>query len=103
MDAAGNTAGSNPHQGLRVLFISVEFLRWEKARSMSYNVQLALEEGFQANGIEFVTLPALWAHPSSAPGSWLSRAKTLLAGQKFDQIWVTLVHSHFDDDFLDWL
>ncbi len=93
----------NPHQGLRVLFIPLEFLRWQQGRSMTYASQLALEEGFHANGVGVVTLPALWDHPSSAPGSWLSRAKSLLAGQQFDQIWVTLVHSHFEEDFLEWL
>ncbi|MDB6020166.1 MAG: hypothetical protein JWQ04_23 [Pedosphaera sp.] len=94
---------SSPGQGLKVLFIPLEFLRWQQARSMTYAAQLGLEEGFRANGVEVVTLPALWDHPSSAPASWLSRAKNLLAGQTFDQIWVTLVHSHFEDDFLDWL
>lgn len=91
------------HHRLRVLFIPIEFPGWQMARSFPYDIQLGLEEGFQANGAEVVTLPALWGHPSSAPGSWLSRARTLLAGQQFDQIWVTLVHGRYEDDFLDWL
>jgi glycosyltransferase involved in cell wall biosynthesis/SAM-dependent methyltransferase len=94
---------ANPRQGLRILYIPVEFSCWRLARSMPYDIQLSLEEGFRANGAEVVTLPAFWEHASSSPASWLSRAKTLLAGQQFDQVWVILVHCRYEDDFLDWL
>ena len=70
---------------------------------MTYAAQLALEEGFSANGAEFVTLPVLGFAPSTSPGSWLSRARDLLSGQKFDQIWINLVHCAYDDEFLLWL
>jgi 2-polyprenyl-3-methyl-5-hydroxy-6-metoxy-1,4-benzoquinol methylase len=93
----------NSAQGKRILYIPVEFARWKMARSMPYDIQLALEEGFTANGATVVTLPAYWDHPSSSSTSWLSHARTLLAGQRFDQVWVIVVHCHFEDDFLDWL
>jgi glycosyltransferase involved in cell wall biosynthesis/SAM-dependent methyltransferase len=88
---------------MKILFIPLEFLRWQEARAMAYTAQLALEEGFRHHNVELTTLPAWGNVPSSAPVSWLSRAKELLDGQTFDQIWVTLVHSPLDDQLLSWL
>ena len=88
---------------MKILFVPLEFLHWQEARAMSYTANLALEEGFRHHGIEPTTIPAWGGVPSSAPTSWLSRAKDLLAGQRFDQIWITLVHSPLDDELLSWL
>lgn len=88
---------------MKVLFIPLEFLRWQQARSMAYTAQLAVEEGLRHHGVEVVTLPAWGEVPSASAKSWLSRAKGLLAGQEFDQVWVTLVHSPFEEEFLSWL
>jgi hypothetical protein len=43
----------------RILFISLEFPTWQEARSWSYAASLGFEEGFRANGVEFLTIPAL--------------------------------------------
>ena len=78
-------------------------MSWERARSWSYITQLGLEEGFQANGVEYLTIPAIQEFPSSAPESWLRYARDLCSGKHFDQVWLEIVHSNLDETFLEWL
>ena len=50
----------------------------------SYNFHLAFEFGLAANDVEFTTLIT----------SWIPRAKEILAGKTFDQVWILdIVHS----------
>ena len=83
--------------------IQPEFPVWERARHWSYGLQLGLEEGFQANEIEFLTIPALYGYSCSDQTSWLSRARALCTGKHFDQVWVEIVKSNLDERFLEWL
>ncbi len=78
---------------LRVLFITLEFPRWSIARPWSYTGQLGLEEGFRANGVDFLTITT----------QWLPRAQEICAGKRFDQVWVEIVHNDFDGRFWEWL
>jgi hypothetical protein len=79
---------------LRVLHLQLEFHRWQDARPWTYSVGLGLEEGLAAAGVQFLTLPS----------PWLPRAQEILAGQRFDQLWVEVVHqSSFDEGGLEWL
>jgi len=88
---------------LRVLFIPLEFRKWNNASHFPYSGNLAFEEGFAANGVEYLTIPAIYETNSSDPTSWLNRAQEICAGQNFDQVWLEIVHSRFDEDFLDWI
>jgi glycosyltransferase involved in cell wall biosynthesis len=97
---------NNDHKGrekLRVLFIPLEFPSWNKARSWGYPGNFAIEEGLIANNADCFIIPALYAIPSSSPASWLSRAKDLCKGKRFDQVWIGLVHSPYEESFLDWI
>lgn len=38
--------------------------------------------------------------PPSSPASWLSHARRFLAGQRFDQVWIWLVHASLDSQVL---
>lgn len=76
-----------------VLFINLEFTRWKRGRHLSYAAQLGLEEGLAANGVDYFTLPT----------TWIKRAKGILAGRKFDQVWLELVHTDLNEDFYKWL
>ena len=78
---------------LRVLFLALEFPRWQQARHWSYGAQLGFEEGLQACGVKFLTVTT----------PWLSRVQEICRGQKFDQVWFEIVHHTFDDGLLDWI
>jgi len=85
------------------LLIQLEFPTWATARAWTYSASYAVQEGLTANGVDCVTVPAI-AHTSNAsPESWLSQARTLLEGKRFDQLWVWLVHSSLEDAMLEWL
>ncbi|WP_298438389.1 glycosyltransferase [Geobacter sp.] len=87
----------------RILFISLEFSSWQSAKSWSYTAHLGLEEGFAANGIDCLTIPAHADVTQTDAKSWLSRARQLCEGKKFDQVWIEIVHTNPDESFLNWL
>jgi GT2 family glycosyltransferase/SAM-dependent methyltransferase/tetratricopeptide (TPR) repeat protein len=98
-DRREQSDGSKP----TALLIQLEFPTWATARAWTYSASYAVQEGLTANGVECVTVPAI-AHTSNAsPESWLSQAKTLLEGKRFDQLWVWLVHSSLEEGALEWL
>jgi len=86
----------------RVLLVTLEFEQWRQARSYCYWFGLGLEEGFEANGVEFTTLFVDHQYGPKRP-NWLAHAPRLLDGQHYDQAWVEVVHSDLDDSFLEWL
>ncbi|MBI5418803.1 MAG: methyltransferase domain-containing protein [Deltaproteobacteria bacterium] len=88
---------------MRVLFISLEFPAWRQARSWSYAAHLGLEEGFRANNVDFMTIPAFHGIPAAAPASFLSRIRDLCSGRRFDQVWIELVHSPLDESLLEYV
>lgn len=96
------TSVSKPEK-LKVLLITLEFRTWANASHWPYSMNLGFEEGLDANGIEFLTIPAMHEVPSSASTSWLSRAREICAGKQFDQVWFEISHSNLDQVFLEWL
>ncbi|MCR4337913.1 MAG: glycosyltransferase [Candidatus Omnitrophica bacterium] len=64
---------------------------WAKAKRLSYINQLALEEGFQAEGVEYFTFPSVC----------FRGGQNVLKGKSFDQVWVQVVHSPLDEEFLE--
>lgn len=90
------------HGKPRILFIPFEFLTWQRGGSWPYGVHLGLEEGLDAHGIDFMTIPATYELPSSYPASWLYHVRRLCAGRKFDQVWFFLRHAQFDAALFDW-
>src|SRR5712691_7676283 len=78
----------------RILCLFLEFDWWESARPLTYPAQLGLEEGLRANGCRPVTVTT----------PWLPRLKEICGAQRFDQVWVEIVHQKaLDDDVLDFL
>ena len=94
-----------PQNGVKqtILLVTLEFSNWDNAGHWPYPMNFGLEEGLAANDVEYFTIPALHEVPSSAPGSWLSRAQSLCKGMKFDQVWMEIVHSNLDEPFLEWI
>ncbi|MBI3611408.1 MAG: glycosyltransferase family 1 protein [Nitrospirae bacterium] len=86
---------------LRVLFIGLEYHTWYYARHLSYCAQLGLEEGLQASGVDYFTITM----------PWLGRARELLEGKRFDQVWIELiptglfelVHRALDKALYEWI
>jgi len=88
---------------VKILYISLEFSTWQGARSLSYSGQLGLEEGFEANNLEYLTIPAIQGIPAHFPASWLSHVKRICDGRTFDQVWIELVHTEPGEELLEWL
>ena len=78
----------------RVLCLFVEFNWWGPARPLTYTAQLGLEDGLRANGC--------WTATLTTP--WLPRLREILRGQRFDQVWIEIVHqATLDDDVLSFV
>lgn len=92
-----------PKELIKVLFIPLEFSKWQQARSWGYQANLGFEEGFTANGITFLTVPALKEFSPSDPASWLSHLKVICSGKQFEQVWIEVVHNNLDDTILSYI
>ena len=62
----------------KILLVQCEMHSWKAGRAWSYNLHIGWEEGFQENKVDFFTLTTPWIH----------QAKRILAGEKFDQVWI---------------
>ena len=87
----------------KALLIQLEFPTWETARPWTYSANFAVQEGLTENGVECVTIPIIAQTPCSSPASWVSHAKKFLAGKRFDQVWLWLVHTPLDTATLEWV
>lgn len=81
----------------------LEFPTWERARCWGYPGHFGIEEGFRNIGLEPMILPAWNEFGSSDPKSWLRHAERLCKGKQFDQVWLWLVHGHYEPEFLAWI
>ena len=50
-----------------------------------------------------MTVPAIAENPCSSPASWVYHARKVLAGQRFDQVWLWLIHTPLDRATLEWV
>lgn len=83
-----------------VLLIAADDARWQAERSNRYLSVMALEEGFAANGLSFVTVAALQDQAPGDPASWLSHLTRICSNKTFDQVWVDVVDAPLDDTIL---
>jgi hypothetical protein len=72
---------------LKVLLLLAEFPFWRAARHLSYSVQLGIEDGLHANGVQCQTVTSLW----------LPKVLDLWSTRKFDQVWVAGRLDLFDE------
>ena len=104
VDATSMTAGNGcGERKTRALLIQLDFQCWTTARPWSYCAAYGVQEGLVANGIECLTIPAIAEHSCSSEASWVYHAKKLLEGQRFDQVWIWLVHTSLDEATMEWL
>jgi anaerobic magnesium-protoporphyrin IX monomethyl ester cyclase len=70
---------------------------------IDYLTGIALEEGFAANRLSVMTVPACKGQNPDDRSTWLAHLRKVCAGIRFDQIWVQLVDAELDDPLLSFL
>ncbi len=85
-----------------VLLLQLEFPTWAQARAWTYPACFGVGEGLRAAGATCTTLP-LFANTSLSPERWLEQTRAAVDGQRFDQVWVWLVHSPLNASILEWI
>ncbi|HNA46593.1 MAG TPA: glycosyltransferase, partial [Nitrospira sp.] len=91
-----------PRPPMKVLLLQLEFPTWKQARAWTYPACFGVAEGLRASGVDCTTLPLI-ADPPYSSTAWLAHMKRMLKGQRFDQVWVWLVHAPLDEAILNWL
>ena len=81
-----------------ILHLPLEFNGFFSAKRLSYTTGIGLVEGFEANGINHLTVPVMYNTQL-----WLHKLKELVGDRKFDQVWFEVVHSVIPEDTLEWL
>lgn len=94
-----STAGERP----RILYLCLEFAQWEHARRLAYPAGVGLEEGFHAHNADLTTLPSVCGLSVEARKAWQNEVRRRCEGRSFDQVWVELVHSEWDEEFWQWI
>lgn len=87
---------------MKVLLLQLEFPTWKQARAWTYPACFGVAEGLRAGGVDCTTLPLI-ADPPYSSAAWLAHMKRMINGQRFDQVWVWLVHAPLDEAILNWL
>ncbi len=95
-------AAAQVAKGPKVLLLQLEFPNWQQGRAWSYAASYGVADGLRANGAHCTTIPLIANTPCHSR-DWLAQARSIVAGQRFDQVWVWLVHTPFDQDVLDWI
>ena len=85
---------------MKVLLILLDFFKWEQARAWTYSAQFSFREGFIANNVDYKLLVAYGNHEGR---SWIDHIREVCKNQKFDQVWMEIVHSKCDEDLLEYL
>lgn len=73
------------------------------APAIDYLTGLVLEEGFAANGLSVMTVPACTGHNPDDRSTWLAHLRKVCTNVRFDQIWVQLADAELDDPLLSFL
>jgi hypothetical protein len=92
-----------PNSAKKILYVPLEYAKWQSAKHWAYPAGLGLEEGFGGHGAECFILPGLIRQPFFAPETFLDHARRLCAGRRFDMVVLTLPHIKYNADFLAWL
>mgnify|MGYP000981837050 CR=1 FL=1 len=87
----------------RILYLCLEFAQWQYAKRLAYPAGLGMEEGFRVNDVEWVTIPSVCGFSTTAREAWQKQVRRICEGQRFDQVWVELVHSEWDEEFWRWI
>lgn len=94
---------AGPRERQNILLISSETMQWQPGHSQNYLSGMGLEEGFTANGMTCLTVPALREFEPGDSRSWLSHLKAICTDKHFDQVWVELTQTRLDDPALTFI
>jgi hypothetical protein len=88
-------SGPGRRAALRVLFLALEFPRWDAlARHVSYASSLGIEAALSARGADVFTVTT----------PWFWRARELCRGRAFDQVWIEIArYERFSEEWLEWM
>lgn len=86
----------------KILFVMLEFPRWNDACKWGFGANIGMIPGFIGNGVEYFVLPALFRYGPDYR-SWIDYAREILGDTKFDQVWFEVVHSPIPPDLFDFL
>jgi len=81
---------------ISILYLPLEFNRYFSAKKFPYPLGIGMVEGFK--DVQHITIPATY-HADM----WLKHVKDIVGDNKFDQVWLEVVHSQMSDEFLNWL
>lgn len=87
----------------RTLLIPCESARGFAAGGFAGNMAFALEEAIAARSVSCTVVPSFEEIASHSPHAWPYHAPRMLGDVRFDQAWVWLGRTPFDESFLEWL
>lgn len=85
-----------------ILVIHLEFSKWKSAKSWSYQTQLGLFDGFKSEKYKIHHL----LNPFGGERyrrRFGSHVMAYVKNKKFDQVWMEIVHTNYDQDFLSFI
>ena len=82
---------------MNILYLPIEFDKWFSAKKLSHSIGVGMMGGFTSD-TNHITIPLMY-HKDK----WLKYVKQLVGSQKFDQVWLEVVHSIIPEDILEWL
>lgn len=87
---------------INILVIHLEFSKWKSAKSWSYETQLGIFDEFKSEKYVIHNLlnPFGGEEYKKRFGSYV---RAYVKNKKFDQVWVEIVHSNYDQEFLSFL
>lgn len=83
---------------MKILYLPLEFDKWFSAKKLSYSVSVGMVEGFESEHIDHLTIPLMYHRDI-----WLKQIRSIIGDDKFDQIWIEVVHSTVPPDLLKWV
>jgi hypothetical protein len=86
----------------KILVIMLEFPQWKDASRWGYAANFGMEFGLKASGAEYTIVPATHRYQGHKP-FWIDFVRELIGGQRYDQVWLEVVHSHIDDATMEFL
>lgn len=88
---------------MKILLLQLEFAKWKTAKPWSYTLHFGVSKALRDAGHDIFAIPVVPDSDVPFHRSWLGRARELCHGQRFDQVWVWLLHYPYADDTLEWI
>ena len=77
----------------KILYLGLEFDQWQRARRLTYPLNIGIADGLRSEGHKCLYVPS----------PWLKYVDKICGNETFDQIWVEVVQNPLDDALLKWI